>query len=74
MRISRHKRLPRAAVGALSVLAAVALLIPVAGAQVVDSGILSTQVFSNSVFAKTYVTSGATATINGDVLSGLYLT
>jgi len=50
---------PRAAVGALSVLAAVVLLNPVASAQITES-----------VFAKSYVTSGATSTINGAVLSG----
>jgi hypothetical protein len=100
-------KLPKAAVGAFSMLAALALLIPVAGAQgpppppqspppqsqsppplppaaaltlltptptsVVDS-VMSAPAFNNSVFANSYVTGGATSTINGDVLSGLYLT
>ena len=73
MRLSKCMNIFRTAVGPLSVLAAVALLIPVAGAQTVDS-VMSTPVFNNSVFANSYVTSGATATINGDVLSGLYFT
>ncbi|GEM_PF-1726770 len=75
MRLLRHMNLPRAAVGTLSALAAVALLIPVAGAHTttVDSA-LSAPVSNNSVFAGSYVSSGATSTINGDVLSGLYLT
>jgi len=66
--------LPKAAVGAVTVLAAAALFIPMAGAQSPVDTALSAPVFSNSVFAGSYVSSGATSTINGDVLSGLYLT
>jgi predicted acyltransferase (DUF342 family) len=67
-------KVSRTAVGALSVLAAVALFIPVAGAQPTVDSVMGAQVFDNSVFANSYVTGGATSTINGDVRSGLYFT
>ncbi|MFT7476433.1 MAG: hypothetical protein ACI81L_003387, partial [Verrucomicrobiales bacterium] len=79
MRLTRHLKLPRKAVGALSVLCLVALLAPAASAiaatHATVASVMSTPAFDNSVFAKTYVTTGATdSIINGDVLAGTYLT
>jgi hypothetical protein len=65
-------KLARAAVGALSVLTAMVLLIPVEGAQTAaDTAVAS---LTGSIFANTYVTGGADSVINGDVLAGTYLT
>jgi hypothetical protein len=61
-------KLARAAVGVLSVV----LLNPVASAQSTADNAMAP--LMGSIFANTYVSTGAGAVINGDVLAGTYLT
>ncbi|MFT6293127.1 MAG: hypothetical protein ACJAR2_003748, partial [Ilumatobacter sp.] len=57
---------------AISTLAAISLVVSTAVAVSPAPG--DADVFGNSVFAATYVSTGASANINGDVVSGTYLT